>query len=161
MKISALVLLFFSSLTLWARLGETESQIEERYGKGTVVKNPKETGLAKQYTASGYAVRVVFIDGKSAYEAFKHTNDSPLTLDEINRLLDINKSGSVWIEKDDSITTTIISWVRLDDMAKAWTFDKPPTLIIAARIYAETQLSTLRQTEQKQKEEMQKRLQIF
>jgi hypothetical protein len=83
-------------LILWAasafaRIGETERQIEARYGK------PTQTFRAtKAYFYKDFFIVVAFDNGKSGIEVYQKRNASPMTAVEIGTLLDTNGGGTKW-----------------------------------------------------------------
>jgi len=86
--IAALVL--FGSST-FARIGETEVQIEKRYGKPT-----SRSAWTKGYLHEGLFIIVTFDDRISAIETYQKRNGAPMTAGEICRLLEANGDGSEW-----------------------------------------------------------------
>src|SRR5579862_4624700 len=81
-----------------ARIGETEAEIEARYGKSFPVE--ATNGLpTKVYTFGGMLIRVVYLDGKSAVEHYSHdgSNDA-LSDNEISKILDANGGGKKWVQ---------------------------------------------------------------
>jgi hypothetical protein len=90
----------------FARIGETEQQIEVRYGKSTLTVSTGNEPLQKVYQASGLNITVTYIDGVSQREIFiKQHGSSELTKNEIAILLEANAAGSKWIE--DPIATSL------------------------------------------------------
>ena len=83
----------------FARIGETEQQMEKRYGKCTLTISTGNEPLQKVYQSSGFNITVTYIDGVSQREIFtKQDGSSELTKNEIAILLEANTAGSKWIE---------------------------------------------------------------
>ena len=92
--------------TLLARIGETEAQIEQRYGKPSGLAPEKvrdELGNPmRTYRFHGFDIIVVFVDGKSALEHFvKLYKGGDITYGESIGILEAY--GDIWeLERDDS-----------------------------------------------------------
>ena len=86
--ITALVLCIASA---FARIGETEAQIEKRYGRPT-----SGSRWTKTYSNKNFFVIVTFDNGVSGIETFQKRNDSPMARAEIEKLLEANDDGSKW-----------------------------------------------------------------
>ena len=82
----------------FARIGETEQQIEARYGKATDTLSKGNEPLQKLYRSSGLDIGVTYIDGVSQIESFRKEDRSALSKNEIALLLEANAAGSKWIE---------------------------------------------------------------
>ncbi len=88
--IAALVL---CGATAFARIGETEMQIEKRYGKST----------PSSYSTKGYFYKNLFIivtfdNGVSGIETYEKRDVASISTGEIRRLLDANGGGTKWQE---------------------------------------------------------------
>lgn len=107
------ILCALCSTSAFARIGETEAQIEKRYGA------PVEAALLqpdrKVYKFKGFTINVRFRDGKSDLELIWKDNENAMAPDVVKRLLDANApAGTTWRlagEKD--------SWKRSDGKAIA------------------------------------------
>jgi len=88
--------------SLQARLGETEAQIEARYGKPIDILPPDLDGtvIRKRYDKNFMQITVSYLSGKSAEEEIKHENaaSTPLTKNEIESLLAANTLGNKWVQ---------------------------------------------------------------
>lgn len=82
----------------FARIGDTEQQIEARYGKATDTLSKGNEPLQKLYRSSGLDIGVTYIDGVSQIESFRKEDQSALSKNEIALLLEANAAGSKWIE---------------------------------------------------------------
>jgi hypothetical protein len=94
MKITCCVtaLLLFGP-TAFARIGETEAQIEKRYGQPT-----SSFRSTKGYFYKDFFIIVTFDNGVSGIETYQRRNATPMTAEEIRRLLEANGGGTKWHE---------------------------------------------------------------
>jgi hypothetical protein len=81
-------LLLFGA-TVFARTGETEAQIEKRYGRPT-----SGSRWTKTYSNKNLFIIVTFDNGVSGIETFQKRNDSPMARAEIEKLLEANSDGA-------------------------------------------------------------------
>lgn len=97
--ISALLVLLFT--TSHARIGESQEEIEKRYGKSKKDTAPLEPAtIAKWYLKSGLAISVGFLDGKSCYEFYMKGERKEFSDAEIEALLEANQGKSKFKKKD-------------------------------------------------------------
>ena len=88
--------LCFALNIAFARLGETEEQIEARYGKPQ--KSVISYGhMVETYEVNGFSIMVSFMDGKSASEMYSKSDKTKLSDAELQKLLEVNALGSRWI----------------------------------------------------------------
>jgi hypothetical protein len=87
----ALVVLFGSAA--FARIGETEAQIEKRYGKPT-----SSSRSTKGYLCKDFFIIVTFDNAVSGIETYEKRNAASLTTVEIESLLEANAGGTKWRE---------------------------------------------------------------
>ena len=80
--VASTVVLMVSASAL-ACIGETEAQIEKRYGKPLQVDNKALVGKVVDYKANGYVIGVFFIDGTSQAENIKKDQGAPFSPDEL------------------------------------------------------------------------------
>jgi len=94
-----LLSLFLIVHHLQARLGETEAQIEIRYGKPYKV-DPvgfSANDCGKWYSHDDVTIIVHYYNGVSHYEAYRKNDGEPFTPKEIELLLSVNKPAEyVW-----------------------------------------------------------------
>ena len=88
--IAALVL---CGATAFARIGETEAQIEKRYGKPTPSSSP-----TKGYFYRDLFIIVTFDNGVSGIETYEKRDGALMSAGEIRQLLDANGDGTKWQE---------------------------------------------------------------
>jgi hypothetical protein len=88
--ITALVL---CGATAFARIGETEAQIEKRYGEPT-----SGSRLTKTYSYKNLVIIVTFDNGVSGIETYEKRNGTPMSAVEIGKLLEANSGGTNWHE---------------------------------------------------------------
>jgi hypothetical protein len=94
MKITCCIIaLVFFGATAFARIGETEAQIEKRYGEPT-----SGSRLTKTYSYKNLVVIVTFNHGVSGIETYEKRNGTPMSAVEIRRLLEANGGGTKWHE---------------------------------------------------------------
>ena len=99
MKLPFIAIAFFLLVSpAFARIGETEQQIEARYGKSIGTLSSGNQPLKKAYQSSGMNIIVMYIDGVSQSEVFTKKDESEFSKNEIAILLDANAAGSKWIE---------------------------------------------------------------
>jgi hypothetical protein len=94
----------------FARIGETEQQIEARYGKSTLSFPSSNQPLTKAYESSGLNIVVMYIDGVSQREIFTKQDKSEFSKNEIAILLDANAAGSKWIEDPTARVVGMRGW---------------------------------------------------
>ena len=92
-----LLLLLTASYTASARLGETQAEMEARYGKPS----QNDGGMIAGGTRSTYILKstgivAYFVDGKCESEQYYKLSGDAFTNDEIRRLLNNNSMGSKW-----------------------------------------------------------------
>ena len=88
--ITALVLF---GATAFARIGETEAQIENRYGRSA-----SSFRSTKQYFYRDFFIIITFDNGVSGIETYEKRNGAPMSAVEIRRLLEANGGGTKWHE---------------------------------------------------------------
>jgi hypothetical protein len=88
--IAALVLCGASA---FARIGETEAQIEKRYGKPTPSSSP-----TKGYFYRDLFIIVTFDNGVSGIETYEKHDGTSMSAGEIKQLLEANGDGTKWQE---------------------------------------------------------------
>jgi hypothetical protein len=117
----------------FARLGQTEEQVNALFGKpidpGTPDKEGVTTNMYKNPTGEYHAL-VQFLKGHSIAEAYSRVDGGKLSEKEMSTFLQGNSGGNEWI-KDSSK----LAWERSDHRAKAWseTLSGRPTLLIQAK----------------------------
>ena len=85
--------LLLCGVTAFARIGETEAQIEKRYGKPT-----SSSPSTKGYFYNDFFIIVTFDNGVSGIETYEKRNRAPLSDVEIESLLEANGGGTKWQE---------------------------------------------------------------
>jgi len=79
--------------TALARIGETEQQIEARYGQPIKIVSASELpapGVTKIYESAGIKILVTFLDGTSASEDYSKASPGQLERSEIETILAAN-----------------------------------------------------------------------
>jgi hypothetical protein len=86
-----------------ARLGESLSRIEARYGIPVQIENGTcARAFQCTYKHAGITIVVHFLDEKSQYESYSSDNGEPMDEAELQRLLEANRRGGKWTLKKDS-----------------------------------------------------------
>jgi hypothetical protein len=98
MKISVCITaLAFFGATAFARIGETEAQIEKRYGRSI-----SGSGLTKGYFYKAFFIIVTFDNRVSAIEAYEKRTGGLMSAAEIRTLLEANGGGAKWQKSAES-----------------------------------------------------------
>lgn len=106
-----LVLLAFQEVS-FARIGETQEQVEARYGKSVMLVSNKPRERIFTYSSKGLNILVVYFDGKSSMETYKAEKGSSALSDVvIQALLEVNSGGMTWAKVDST------SWKTEDRVA--------------------------------------------
>jgi len=131
--ILAAALVIALSSQAFARLGQTEDQVNALFGKPVDPGKPDSDGLTtnmyKNPTGEYLAV-VQFLKGHSVAEAYSRVDRRKLSKRELSIFLEGNSAGKEW-QKD----PRKLAWQRSDHRATAWyeTLSGRPTLLIQAR----------------------------
>jgi len=110
MKQLYLVLVIITTIALTpicglARLGETEAQCEQRYGKPQDFLSDKSfpilSGAVNRiYQYQGWCIRIAFLDGKAAIISYSKSAKTPggasISNDEVKAILDAEGNGGEW-----------------------------------------------------------------
>lgn len=88
--IAALVLY---GATAFGRIGETETQIEKRYGKPT-----SNSSSTRSYFYKALFIIVAFDNGISGIETYEKRDGASMSAGEIRQLLNANGDGTKWQE---------------------------------------------------------------
>jgi hypothetical protein len=117
----------------FARLGQTEAQVNALFGKPVDPGKPDSDGVTtnmyKNPTGEYLAV-VQFLKGHSVAEAYSRVDRRKLSEKEVSIFLQGNSAGKEW-KKD----PRKLAWERSDHRATAWceTLSGRPSLLIQAR----------------------------
>jgi hypothetical protein len=90
-RISSVAILLLLAHAALGRIGETEAQIEKRYGKPT-----SSSPWTKAYLHDDLFIIVTFEDGISAIETYEKRSSASMTAAEIRQLLNANGGGAKW-----------------------------------------------------------------
>jgi len=96
--ITFVILCAICASSAFARIGETEAQIEARYGKPVVTFSKGKERPRKGYLSAGFRITVSYLDGVSASEIYQKPDQSKLSQTEIDTLLAANSGGGTWAE---------------------------------------------------------------
>jgi hypothetical protein len=110
-----------SPASTFARLGETEAECLNRYGKSATTFAPLLDGaINHQYNYQGWRIRVAFINGKAARLSYHKTGESGGSLyiqpDEAQAILAGEVGGGQWKEK----TNLTINPIAAMNKPKTW-----------------------------------------
>ena len=89
---------WFLSGTARAEIGDTEVQIQTRYGAPVTIlpSNPDDAGLTKCYTSAGYSIAVTFLHGRSSRETLIKADKSKISEKEVRALLKARGGAESW-----------------------------------------------------------------
>lgn len=119
----------------FARIGETEAQIEKRYGK-FIPPVMTASGLPlKFYKSAGFLVSVQFLNGVSAAENYSKLDKTDFSDHEIQLLLDANGAGNKWEKTKNERDVSYEHWTREGAIAARKRFDAAPTLMISTDLF--------------------------
>ena len=116
--------------TLFARIGNTETQVAELYGKpvkeGELDKNAVITNT---YQKGDYLILVQFFRGHSIAESYTRVDKHDFSEKELSTFLQASSAGQEWNKDPKRLT-----WERSDHGAQAWceSLAGRPTLLIQA-----------------------------
>ena len=110
MKLRCLILAVIGVIALtpihtFARLGETEAQCEQRYGKPQVSLSDKSFpvlsgAVNRTYQYQGWCIMIAFFDGKAAIISYSKAAKTPggvtIRNDEAKAILDAEGNGGEW-----------------------------------------------------------------
>lgn len=117
----------------FARLGESELQIEQRYGKWIPPVAGSGISAMKMYRRSGMTIGVVYIEGRSEAEYFQKDDNSDFSNHEIELLMSANSGGYEWkLVNDGTLVFGSKNWMRDNDGAICTNKNKR-VMIISAR----------------------------
>jgi hypothetical protein len=114
----------------FARIGETEQQIEKRYGKSTLTVSTGNEPLQKGYQSSGLNITVTYLDGVSQREIFTKQDGSELSKNEIAILLEANAAGSKWIEDPTATSLAGVQGWKLESGGRTAAFSRDKTRLV-------------------------------
>jgi hypothetical protein len=117
----------------FARLGQTEDQVNALFGKPVDPGKPDRDGITTNMyknPTSEYIAVVQFLNGHSVAEAYSRVDRHKLSEKELSIFLQGNSAGKEW-KKD----PRKLAWERSDHRAAAWceTLSGRPTLLIQAK----------------------------
>ena len=91
--IPKIALIALCASTCFARLGENASQIEARYGVGKPADSDVPGAKAVYYSAKGFSITVLYLDGKSQGETYGNMFSHELADEQVTAMLAANGSG--------------------------------------------------------------------
>ena len=131
MKTPFIAIAFFLLVApAFARIGETEQQIEKRYGKSTLTVSTGNEPLQKVYQSSGLNITVTYLDGVSQREIFTKQDGSELSKNEIAILLEANTARSKWIEDPTATSLAGMQGWKLESGGRTAAFSRDKTRLV-------------------------------
>jgi hypothetical protein len=107
MKISKFMLLFFLvPAAAFADLGQNELKTAETYGVAISERKISDALVERRYFLNGVSITVTFLNGTSQCEVFRKADGSPMSDDQINRILEANGNRLTWTEKTSTAQKT-------------------------------------------------------
>jgi len=102
----------FCVSSAFARIGETDAQIEARYGSPLASgQGYTSTHVIRSYQYHDYSIQVDFLDGKSASELFHTTGGRSFSEAEAQTILAANAVLDAWQkEEENSAYSSILAW---------------------------------------------------
>jgi hypothetical protein len=132
----------FTSPNAFARIGETEAQIEARYGKPLVHDTPAGSLRTFGYRKGAMQIGVFFLEGKSAAELYSNLDKSTLSETEISTVLDANSFDGKWVK-----SPSVPMW-KLDPAGfVAMLGPRGQTLMICTKAYIEADAAEKKKAE--------------
>jgi len=108
--LALLVTLGFGTVA-WARLGETEDALVQRYGR-PVLKRHFAWCDKENFSVNGFSIEVTLLNGVSAGESYRISSGT-LTVSQVEDLLSANCQGFAWYEVPKSeITQDVFRSIR-------------------------------------------------
>jgi hypothetical protein len=149
--IFVIILLIISGRSGFARIGETEVQVENRYGKAISKLADDGTVKSRGYSSGGFLIVVEFEKGVSQMEIFAKPDRSELSQTEITILLEANKDGFNWLGHPEEAFGGHRSWCSTDKRSRIAYYDEDiPNLVISTMDYVD------RRTERRKMKEREK-----
>jgi len=109
---AALGLSLLFILSAQARIDDTETDLEQRYGKAKESKDGyNERHKVRLYEISDYIIMVDVLDGRSASEFFTRKGGEPFSNTEINTLLAANQLNGQWTN---TMGNDLVGWWEYD-----------------------------------------------
>ncbi len=120
--------LFLLSGTAAARIGETEAEVEARYGSPIFALPSKvEASLTKCYLSGGFSIAVTYVGGRSAREMLAKADKSAISDKEIQRLLEANAGGADWnpqqLAGEKNVPDGLLGWRTIDEKPRVALYD--------------------------------------
>jgi hypothetical protein len=118
MKFPVVLLCVLCASPAFARLGETEAQIEARYSKPVLVLPDDGFVKSRAYVSGGLGIVVKFEGGLSQAEMFAKGDHSEFSQHEISVLLAANKGGYNWLGSPDGLNLGERAWCSTDKRSR-------------------------------------------
>ena len=105
-----ILIVWVASFPALGRIGETEAQITERYGKPSVVGEPEADGLrGSRYHFGPFSIVVFFSGGISVTDNYRMTDGSKFSTEQAVPIMKANGGAQAWKMLDD----TGLEWVTV------------------------------------------------
>ena len=142
-RILILIIVLITANQLYARLGETEEQIEARYGKPFKVSKVSNDLTEKIFKSKGFWVMVSFTKGISHGEYYRKLDKTELAFNEIAIFLKANSNGQEWIVISETISQKEWSNKAKDTIATWGKFSNDLSIIDKTQLEAFDQAKKL------------------
>lgn len=115
--------------TAGARIGETETEVQTRYGDPVfILPSTVENSLTKCYLSDNLSIAVTYMKGRSVRETFAKADRSRLTEKEIQRLLEGNAGGAIWNVQElagkKNVPAGLLGWRTADEHPRVALYDE-------------------------------------
>lgn len=124
-----LAIALHSLATAQARIGETEAQIQARYGAPLTALQSHSGGAGRTncYSASGFLVAVTFLNGRSVREVITKADSSEISDVEIQKFLKNSVTGlaadAQGLTGPRTVTAGVQEWRSLDQRSRVAIYD--------------------------------------
>tara|TARA_B100001093_G_scaffold456844_1_gene468112 strand:- start:544 stop:993 length:450 start_codon:yes stop_codon:yes gene_type:complete len=113
-----ILFLFVSISNLFASIGDSELQINQRYGTSNeTMKTESNREIWKAYKWSGLIIYVAYLDGVSQMENYKRIDGRPISRIDILSILELNTGKFNW-QADPERQLPSKRWFQYNDSGK-------------------------------------------
>ncbi|MGI8890207.1 MAG: hypothetical protein ACR2G0_05410 [Chthoniobacterales bacterium] len=129
LMLSILAAALLLPLAAHGAIGESEGQIQRRYGVPVTVlpARPDDPGLTKCYSSHGFSVAVTYLEGRSVRETMIKKDDSEIASAEIQKLLEADAKGAPQegklVASPTIVTPGVQEWRSADGRSRVALYD--------------------------------------